>query len=96
MVDLKLIVKLKYIKKICDEVFKVFVFNEEDFFEINVNVLEGVVKGCYVLLFVVDIFYKWFIEGDSSYIKDFDVEREVGCLLGFVRKFCIEGFSIIL
>lgn len=93
MADSKLTVKLKHAKKICDEAFKTFAPNEEDSFEINANALEGVAKGRYVLSLVADTLYKWFIEGDSSYTKDLDAEREAECLLGSARKLCIEGPS---
>ena len=91
--DSKLTVKLKHTKKICDEALKALAPNEEDSFEINANALEGVAKGRYVLTLVADTLYKWFVEGDSSYTKDLDVEREAGCLLGSARKLCIEGPS---
>lgn len=91
--DSKLTVKLKYAKKICDEAFKALTGSEEGSFEIDANALEGVAKGRYVLSLVADFLYKWFIEGDSSYTKDLDVEREAGCLLGSARKLCMEGSS---
>ena len=93
MADSKLTVRLKHVKKICDEAFKALTPNEEDFFEINANALEGVAKGRYVLSLVADTLYKWFIEGHSSYTKDLDVEREAGCLLDSARKLCMEGPS---
>lgn len=73
---MKLIVKLKYVKKICDEVlvvFEIVVFYIDEFFLMNVNVLESVVKGCYVLFLVVNYLYKFFIEGDFKFFNDFDV-----------------------
>lgn len=91
--DSKLTVKLKYVKKICEEAFKALTGNEEDSFEINANVLEGIAKGRYVLSLVADTLYKWFIEGDSSYTQDLDVEREAGLLLRSARKLCMEGPS---
>ena len=93
MADSKLTVKLKYAKKICDEAFRALTGNEEGSLEINANVLEGVAKGRYVLALVADFLYKWFIEGDSSYTKDLDVEREAGYLLVSARKLCMEGSS---
>ena len=90
---MKLTVKLKYAKKICDEAFKALTGNEEGSFEINANALEGVAKGRYLLSLVADFLYEWFIEGDSSYSKDLDVEREVGCLLSSARRLCMEGSS---
>ena len=91
--DSKLTLKLKHAKKVCDEAFKALTGNEEGSFEINANELEGVAKGRYVLSLVADFIYKWFIEGDSSYTKDLDVEREAGYLLGSARKGCMEGSS---
>ena len=93
MADSRLTVKLKYAKKMCNEAFEALTANEEDSFEINANALEGVAKGRYVLSLVADTLYTWFIEGDSSYTKDLDVEREAGCLLGSARKLCMEGPS---
>ena len=91
--DSKLTVRLKYVKKNCDEAFKALTPSEEDSFEMNANALEGVAKGRYVLSLVADTLYKWFIEGDSSYTKDLDVEREAGCLLDSAKQLCMEGPS---
>ena len=93
LADSKLTVKLKHSKKICDEAFKALTGNEEGSFMINANALEGVAKGRYVLSRVADVIYKWFVEGDSRYTGDLDVEREAGYLLDSARRLCMEGSS---
>ncbi|KAJ7339392.1 hypothetical protein OS493_005787 [Desmophyllum pertusum] len=91
-VDLKLKLKLKHAKRICDESFKALTANDEDSFEMSANSLAGIAKGRYVLSMVAGHLYKWFIEGDSSY-KDLEILREVRLLLESATRLCMEGSS---
>ena len=91
--DSKLTVKFKHAKKICEEAFKALNVNSDKSFEMSVGTLEAVAKGRYVLKLVADYVLICFIEGDSSYTRDLDAQRELMLLLEFARRFCVEGSS---
>ncbi|XP_068731195.1 E3 ubiquitin-protein ligase rnf213-alpha-like [Montipora capricornis] len=94
--DSKLTVKLKHAKKICDEVIAAFEtaasYTDEPFL-MNANALESVAKGRYVLTLVANYLYKFFIEGDSKFSSDFDVQREFKYLLESVKRLCLKSAS---
>ena len=91
--DSKLTVKFKHAKKICEEAFKALNVNSDKSFEMSVDILEAVAKGRYVLKLVADYMLICFIEGDSSYTRDLDAQRELMFLLESARRFCVEGSS---
>ena len=91
--DSKLTVKFKHAKKICEEAFQALSPSSDKPFEMNADTLEAVAKGRYVLKHVADYLFKCFIEGDSSYIVDYDAQRELMSLLESARRFCVEGSS---
>ena len=86
--DSKLTVKFKHAKKICGEAFKALNVNSDKSFEMSVDTLEAVAKGRYVLKLVADYVLICFIEGDSSYTRDLDAQRELMLLLESARRFC--------
>ena len=92
MADSKVTVRLKHAKKTCEEALTALRASDEDSAEMSALSLDGVAKGRYVLLLVVEYLYKLFIEGDSSY-KDLDAKREVMLLLESTRKLCMEVSS---
>ena len=91
--DSKLTVKFKHAKKICEEAFKALNVNSDKSFEMSVGTLEAVAKGRYVIKLVADYVLICFIEGDSSYTRDLDAQRELMLLLESARRFCVEGSS---
>ena len=85
--------KFKHVKKICKEAFQPLSLNSDKPFEMNADTLEAVAKERYALKLVADYMFKCFIEGDSSYILDYDAQRELMSLLESARRFCVEGSS---
>ena len=91
--DSKLTVKFKHAKRICEEAIKALSVDSDKACEISTASLEAVAKGRYVLKLVADYMFKCFIQGDSSYTKDLDAQRELMLLLESARRFCVEGSS---
>ena len=59
----------------------------------DANALENVAKGRYVLTLVANYLYKFFIEGDSNFSNDLEVQREFKYLLESVKRLCLESAS---
>ena len=85
--------KFKHVKRICKEAFQALSLNSDKPFEMNADTLEAVAKERYVLKLVADYMFKYFIEGDSSFIVDYDAQGELMSLLESARRLCVEGSS---
>ncbi|XP_022801884.1 E3 ubiquitin-protein ligase rnf213-alpha-like, partial [Stylophora pistillata] len=90
--DRRLTLKLKHATENCEGTVTALTHIDEDSAEMSARSLEGVAKGRFVLSLVVELLYKLFIEGDSSY-RDEKVKREVTKLLVSARKLCLEMSS---
>ena len=90
--DRRLTLKLKHATENCEGTVTALTHIDEDSAEMSARSLEGVAKGRFVLSLVVELLYKLFIEGDSSY-RDEKVKREVTKLLASARKLCLEVSS---